>query len=564
MKTAEWGGAAFVLASVLGPAGCGGRHLGSGPGGDTHGAHGGEGGALGRGGASGGQTSCDASDCGPPLPAGSGAIGAGAGGANGVGRGGAGGTGAGGAPGKGGTFNVAGAVDIADGGSEPPDDCPVVVSERACDQSRRPILFVHGTYGAGDSFAHIAALLGSNGFCQGRIVALDYDSLGDQPGVSCASGTQMKGCDAIDKAIVDVLKHNPSFTQVDLVCHSQGTAHCATYLRDPGQAAKVAHYVNLSGSPDVGGIDTLSISSAHDLGDTPHHATGTNVTTVTLTDEDHFAVAGSTRSFAAIHRYLTGSAPKYTHVQCGDDPIAIYGLTETFADNTSTTRIVRIRELDGSGQPSGAPEIREITDTAGHLGEQSLKRNAAHELATYDSDGNLLGYYYLPPQRRSARLVRLLTPATAGDGSGVGQVIAGSSTDKVKFGARYSAIVAHWVAGAFRPELGANLEVNGKQVLTGANAGMSAQLSSAQLTGGAAWLFAYDANGNGKSDLGLADSGPFLSFTDVFIDASTSASVDLTFVPGSEDPGVSWTLAIPNRPSLDADGKPVPMWVLFE
>ena len=57
--------------------------------------------------------------------------------------------------------------------------CPVVVKDADCDKTLRPFVFVHGTYGSGDNFAHVAALLASNGYCPERIVAVEYNSLGD-------------------------------------------------------------------------------------------------------------------------------------------------------------------------------------------------------------------------------------------------------------------------------------------------------------------------------------------------------------------------------------------------
>src|SRR5262245_35202369 len=60
-------------------------------------------------------------------------------------------------------------------------DCPVVVSALDCDKTQRPIVFIHGTYGSGDNIAHVASLFGSNGFCQDRFLAVDYDSLGGNP-----------------------------------------------------------------------------------------------------------------------------------------------------------------------------------------------------------------------------------------------------------------------------------------------------------------------------------------------------------------------------------------------
>src|ERR1700741_454392 len=69
---------------------------------------------------------------------------------------------------SGGSASDAGDASVV--GAPPPntDSCPVVVSSSACDTTQRPILFVHGTYSSGTDFAHMAALLGSNGFCQDR------------------------------------------------------------------------------------------------------------------------------------------------------------------------------------------------------------------------------------------------------------------------------------------------------------------------------------------------------------------------------------------------------------
>jgi hypothetical protein len=47
--------------------------------------------------------------------------------------------------------------------------------------------------------------------------------------------------------------------------------------------------------------------------------------------------------------------------------------------------------------------------------------------------------------------------------------------------------------------------------------------------------------------------GPFLAFTDVFMDSSTPAFVELTLTPGSEEPSVTaQKIKISNWPSSDA------------
>jgi len=414
-------------------------------------------------------------------------------------------------------------------------ECPVVVPDAGCDQSQRPFVFVHGTFGSGDNFAHVARLLGSNGFCQDRIIAIEYNSLGDMPG---ANGQ-------IDAAI-DAILAATGFTQVDLAGHSQGTRHCGEYLNsDPAHAAKVAHYINFSGSPNVGAVETLSLSSERDIGNTPHHATGTNVTTVTLVDEDHFAVAASRRSFIELYRYLRGEDPRYTAVQCGEELVTIEGIAESFADNVPQTGTIEVREVGDTPRAAGAPVISLTPDSGGHFGPIQLQRDALYEFKGSDASGVLIGYQYFTPFKRSNRLVRVLSPSP-------NPTIRGLSTDLVVRGPGHAALIARWDAGGFRQDLGASLTIDGMEVLTSENAGEGA-LATPALDGGVVGFFMYDADSNAQTTLGLVASAPFLSFTDVFMDATTPRFIEVRFTAGSEDESfMGETLRIPNWPSDDA------------
>lgn len=425
--------------------------------------------------------------------------------------------------------------DGGGGNSGTSADCPVVVADSDCDRGQRPFVFVHGTFGSGDNFAHVARLLGSNDFCQDRIIAIDYNSLGDQPGTD----------GQLDAAIDEVLAAT-GFTQVDLAGHSQGTRHCGQYLSsDPAHAAKVAHYINFSGSPDVDDVETLSISSERDLGNMPHHATGSNVTTFTLVDEDHFAVAASTRSFVELYRYLRGEDPQYTEVQCGEEMVTVEGVAESFADNVPNPGMQEIREVGDTPRAAAAPVHTLMPDANGHFGPVLLKRDAMYEFKGFDAQGNLIGYQYFTPFKRSNRLVRVLSPSP-------NPIIAGASTDQVVRGPGHAALIARWDGGGFRQDLGASLTIDGGEVLTSENAGEEA-LTTAALGGGVVGFFMYDANTNGQTDLGLVSSAPFLSFTDVFMDATQPRFIEVSFTAGSEDETiVDRKLKIPNWPSSDA------------
>jgi hypothetical protein len=474
--------------------------------------------------------------------------------------------------------------------------CSTVVSEANCDKTLRPFVFVHGTYGSGTNFGHVASLLESNGYCPDHIVAVEYDSVQvDQPGLDCnpPGSNTPTGCGKIDKVVNDVLAKFPEFTQVDLAGHSQGTEWCGDYIGAGGVGAhadKVAHYINFSGVPDVGNVQTLSVSSMHDLGGSPHHATGTSVCTipfpdgasvdaganadatvsseggagdagaapacnvkqVTFINQDHFACAASTDTFIQLYRYLNGKDPKYTTVQCGDDPVNIVGIAETFADNTPVMGKIEVRQVT-TPRAAGAPEQVIMGDATGHFGPVPLKRGAYYEFAGYDANGKLLGYQYFSPFLRSNYLLRFLTAASGSDGSPVGAAVASQSSDHFVRSANFINLVGLWAGGAFRQDLGASLKIEGNEVLTSDNTGTAAFMKAPGLNGGAVGLFMYDANKNGKSDLGLVTSGPFLSFTDVFVDAKTPKFVELSLTPGSEDPSiVDEKIVISNWPSNNA------------
>lgn len=408
----------------------------------------------------------------------------------------------------------------AGGGGAKVEPCDVVVSDDDCDTSLRPIVFVHGTYGSGDNIANVAMLFGSNGYCQDRFVAVEYNSLGGNPAA------------ALD-ALIDDIRETTGQDKVDLMGHSQGTGHCVTYLTDAARAEKVAHYVNLSGQREVpNGVATLSISSNNDLNATTHHAPNA-ADKVTFEDHDHFGLASSNEAFAAIYEYLMGEAPKYTEIQCGDEEITVEGVAEQFGDNTPVTDgTIEVYEIDPDGDPyeRGEPVLTlqsEAGDDTGHIPPFKLKRGVAYEFKALDAEGKLVGHQYFAPWKRSNRLARFLAPPES-------ILVSTLTTDKVKRGPDHSALVFRSLAGAFRHDLGQSLQIDGKEILADDTAGRE------NCTVG---LFAADQDENGKTDLGVSFEAPFVFGTDTFIDAKEPAWVE-----------IDWNgdkIHIPNWPSSE-------------
>lgn len=420
----------------------------------------------------------------------------------------------------------AGDPDASADAGDGDDDCERIVADEDCDTSLRPVVFVHGTFGSANEISNTAMLFGSNGYCQDRFVAIEYDSVVERdPAARLAE-------------LIDQVLDETGFEQVELAGHSQGTGHACTYLSDPDNAAKVAHYLNISGVCDGRGVPTLSLSSQNDgvsssAGPGPIHSSGENVTQVTLEDEDHVALAGSKNAFAAMWEFLYGEEPEYKTIQCGKDPITIDGKSTTFGDNVpQPNTTIEVFEIDALDDPyeRGEPAQTIVTDEDGHFHAQ-LARNVAYEFRATKEDGSLAGYLYYAPFQRSNYLMRFLGEANA-------DAIRAASSDMVVRSPDHVGMVARYIAGALRKDWGNSLKVDGVEILTDENAGMTDRVIG---------MFMYDANENGETDLG-AVFGPssFLVGTDVFMDASEPRFMAIEW---TNEEGRTTTLKVPNWPS---------------
>jgi pimeloyl-ACP methyl ester carboxylesterase len=411
-----------------------------------------------------------------------------------------------------------GLAPASDGGTRDGDvpQCPVEVRESDCDKSQRPIVFVHGTYGSGDNIANVAMLFGSNGFCQDRFVAVEYNSLGGNPQ------------DKLD-ALIDRVRAESGHGQVVLMGHSQGTRHCYDYLADSSHAAKVAHYVHLAGGArpaPPGGVPTLSVSSHSDTLVTGAGVTGAE-RTVVFDKQDHFAVAASTETFVAIYNYLRGEDPKYKEIQCGEPDVTLEGLSESFADNVPAAGTLELYEL-GSAPRDRLTKAASVTvGDDGYIPPLSVKRLTAYEFRALDVSGKIIGHQYFAPFKRSHRLLRFLSPS-----KGLARIV----TDAIVSDDRHTAVAVRYAAGAFRKDLGDSLTIDGVEVLNDAIA-----VAATSTVG----LFLFDANLNGQTDgaaLSAYASTPFVKGSDVFMQATTPAFIEMKFN--------GTVLRVPNWPSV--------------
>ncbi|MFT3923798.1 MAG: hypothetical protein QM778_14795 [Myxococcales bacterium] len=325
----------------------------------------------------------------------------------------------------------------------------------------------------------------------------------------------------------EILAKTPGQTQVELVGHSQGTGHCINYLSDPGRAAKVAHYINVSGETAVpAGVHALSLSSTNDLNAMPHHAPGAESTVTLMANEDHVDCASSTPAFVEMYKYLLGKPPQYTEIQCGDNEITVEGLGETLGDNVPVTDgRIEVYEMGDSPTERGAPVVTITPGADGRAAPVKLARGKQYEFKAIDGQDKLIGHVYFAPFRRSNRLVRFVSFSK-------NPLVSSLSTDKLVRGPNHVTMVARYLQGSFRHDLGQSLKINGTEVLNDQLAGKDTTTVG---------LFMSDQNQNQKSDLGATQLVPFLFASDVFVDAREPAWIEL------ETHNVS--MRIPNWPS---------------
>jgi pimeloyl-ACP methyl ester carboxylesterase len=402
-------------------------------------------------------------------------------------------------------------------------ECNVVVPDAECDTSKAPIVFIHGTFGSATEVSTPAQLFGSNGYCQERFVAVEYDSLGQSP------------LGQLEALVVDVLA-STGFDQVVLAGHSQGTRHACDYLAL--HADKVAHYLNLSGGCNGAGVPSLSLSSENDLGVTVdgvrtpgpiHPAETPTQKRVTLEMEDHVAVAGSKNAFVEMWKYLYGEEPRYTEIQCGQDPIIFDGKAVTLGDNVIRANAkIEVFEIDRLADPweRGEPVQTVHADANGQF-RMELRRGIRYEFRQWDADGTLLGHVYYAPFKRSNYLARLLSESQ-------NPTVKSATSDAIVRGAGHGVMAARYLAGVLRADWGNSLTIDGQEVLTADNAGKSSNVTG---------LFMFDANQNKTSDLGRVYNVSFLWGTDVYIDSSTPAWLDVKW---TNEEGHTAEFKVPN------------------
>lgn len=292
----------------------------------------------------------------------------------------------------------------------------------------RPIVFVHGMAGSADQFELQALRFASNGYKADIISGYEYNTVGlGALLASIADAANMPlftmlfrllGVSAVTSDLddhIDAVLAESGAKQVELVGHSLGTMVSSLYLSDPQHAAKVAHYVNVDGTPAAappGGVPTLALWAENGIlagGDSPREITGAK--NVLLSNQTHVQASTSRESFVEMYEFFQGETPATTDVLPeNSENIVLAGRAVNFIRNdVPANATFELYEIDSNTglRKSDTPLHTQPIGSDGRFQYDAAKAGVYYEFYVYTADRSISQHFYYEPYIRSDYLIRL-------------------------------------------------------------------------------------------------------------------------------------------------------------
>lgn len=390
--------------------------------------------------------------------------------------------------------------------SSPEGLAPLVMT--GCDDTRPPVVFVHGFLASGDTWATQIQRFASNGHCQDRYFAFDWNSLG------------AGNADALlDKFIDSVLLVTGS-TQVHLVGHSAGGGRGYAYLSDPVRAAKVISYAHIGSNSQpgpagpAGSVPTMNIYSTADK--VVNGADIPGAENVMFTTFDHYEVATSAATFGAFYTFFYGTAPQTTDI-LASETITIGGKCLTLGENTPSNGVtIEVFASDANGDPIQPALTTFTVGSNGFWGPLEVEKDRIYQFRVTSSAPGFrkVIYYYEPFIRDNPNVyLRTFPPPLSLAGILLGAIPNNDNQGVISIFTATQAVIHG------RDQL----SLDGIDLATPTLASESASMIA---------LFCYDngADGNGNGQpIGTFAAFPFLQGADVPIPTSPDKTWTIQF-----------------------------------
>jgi pimeloyl-ACP methyl ester carboxylesterase len=208
-------------------------------------------------------------------------------------------------------------------------------------------------------------------------------------------------------AYVDAVIEQTGAEHVDLIGHSAGAGLTREYVGDMG-VGKVRKLAYVGFSPDTSAPDIpmLNLWSSADLAVPGGDVEG--IDNVQLTEEDHYQIATSVDSFAAIYEFFYEAVPQ-TLEPLSEDTSELWGNAVYFGENEPVQgSVVEAFRLDSiSGQRLNvAPDYRFTTGEHGLWGPLPTSASELWEITLLENPSIPVRHFYAPFEH-SSRSVRL-------------------------------------------------------------------------------------------------------------------------------------------------------------
>ena len=246
-----------------------------------------------------------------------------------------------------------------------------------------PIVFVHGFAGSAQQYQSQAMRFVANGYPPERIRAYEHDGAGfDSAGF-------VGGLSEVIDGVLAEFKTDKVF----LVGHSRGTFVSSSYLGNAAQAAKVAKYIAIDGSPCPSAVPCIAPTQAMFSG------------------QKHVEVCTSKESFAMQYEFLMGAKPQVVDIVRQRAPVEIRGRAVNFPANTgragTTLKIYPVDAATGARtQPDPLGTFQIGAD--GNWGPLVIDPDAYYEMELA-ADSGVTTHFYSQRILRSTDFVRLLS-----------------------------------------------------------------------------------------------------------------------------------------------------------
>ena len=267
-----------------------------------------------------------------------------------------------------------------------------------CDNSKRPIVFIHGFLASGDSYALQIQRFIKQGYCADRLFVFDWNSV-------TRNG---KKTDSLLNIFIDNVISHTGARQIDLVGHSAGGGVGRGYLSDSVHAAKVAHYVHLGSNKWVKEINWFNNSKCLNIYSKSDKVIGSGAgnvggaTNLDLKDKDHYEVATSEETFFAMFTFLNnndsgliiGKGKK-------NKPLLISGKAVLLGDNepvrNGVVNVYRLNSKTGARISQTPDGVFTVTDN-GYWGvfNAATKTFYEIELVADEAKQRTISYFFEP------------------------------------------------------------------------------------------------------------------------------------------------------------------------